>query len=131
MFEEDKFLIRRRALSQSAVRALIEDRFYEGYLADIENPQYPCANFSFRGGSFTEGLRDASTKMMTMWAWSSQSRSQASQVMDAVGGALHREPLRGDSVNMVCFQQSPPLENYDETEKVYYVATEWVVRELS
>ena len=130
MVEVSKFLIRKQVLDQQAIRDIIAGRFYEGFLAEIRDPIFPCINFAFRGGSFAFGFQEAPITAMTIWYWSKISREQVNQLVNLVTPALHKQRLQGDGVNVVCTQNGPPVDLYDDAKVVYYAATDWMVRAL-
>ena len=120
--------ITNQVLDDSAVEALIKDRFYPGELAEEFNPTYPCANFKIM-----LGRKDIDTDLLNwipfrIWSWSELSYDEDYTIYDTIETALQREHFDQDSARIFCKETETPLEAHDPVSRLYYLVAGWQAR---
>lgn len=119
-------LLRSTAVNDSTLTGLVEERFYPDEIALIENPTYPCINFSIGGG---DGAERTAPKFhypeIEFWTWSTVSKDEAWQVYQALFDVFEQQRLVSSEVYVVLFERSHPQETYDPIARAYGLYSRW------
>ena len=115
-----RVLLLEAVIWNSLLVALIADRFYPSELALIENPTYPCVNFSIDMASGAgRDIPKIHSINFGIWAWDKTSIDQAYAVYEAVFNIFERQLLTSSDAYALLFQISSPFNLYDPVTQAY------------
>jgi len=114
----EESILRRNVISNATVAALIGSRFYEGELATISRPKYPCANFVFQSGSTDPDFSCIGTRTLKIWAWSKDAYDITRAIYSAIKAVIDNESFIDADCSVVFKQTGEPVDYYDAVAKV-------------
>lgn len=112
-------LLRRNVANNAAVQALIEDRFYEGELATVNRPEYPCANFAFQGGAPDIDIADLGDQIVKIWTWSKTSYEQTRDIYEAIRTVIDNQNFSDSECRVIFKRTAEPLDYHEPIDAIY------------
>lgn len=112
-------ILRRKVIENATVAGLIGSRFYEGELATITRPRYPCANFAFTGGDTDPDIGAIGTRLFKIWTWSKDDYDETREIYVAIKAVIDNERFTDAECYVVFKQVTEPINYYEAIDKVY------------
>lgn len=101
----------------TSLRALVGNRIYPAYLADVTNPKFPCVNFAFEGGSRRVFYLSHAQKPLRFWAYSIDNFKEAQDVFDLVETTLNGEAVTSSEARMMFYLMTDSVEVPEDEKK--------------
>lgn len=121
-------LIRSQAIATTAITNKVSDRIYPSEIALVENPVFPCLNFSMdSGGGSDFDAPKIHNQAVAVWAWSTISYDEAAEVYETFFNAFQRTRFKNDDLFALFAEATAPIENFDELTLAYNIFTRWSV----
>ena len=115
----EESILRKQVIANATVAGLISSRFYEGELATVPLPTYPCANFAFQGGGTDPDYGVIGTRLFRIWAWSKADYDETRAIYAAIKAVIDNERFTDTECHVVYKQVGEPTNYYEAIDKVY------------
>lgn len=127
-------ILRRQVIEDATVAGLIEARFYPGELATVATPKYPCANFSFMGGSSDLDIKDIGTSSFKIWAWAKGNQGgydKTREIYRAIKAVIDNQRFSDDDCYAVFKMTGEPMDYFEALDSIYCTVGIWRVRTIA
>jgi len=126
-FNKVQEALRRAVLSKRSLRQKLHG-VYSGYLADVQQPRFPCVNYTFVDATPVERYSTTATCSLRVWVWSEKSYAECHDILQQLLDVWHNKVLTFDGVYVSPLFLRLLDSGMDKPEKVYYVVTAWTLR---
>jgi len=127
-------ILRRQVIENATVAGLIGSRFYPGELATVGTPQYPCANFSFVGGTPDIDIKAVGMKAFKIWTWAKGDQGgydKTHEIHRAIRAVIDNERFSDDDCYAVFKMTGEPLDYFEALDSIYCTVGTWRVRTIA
>lgn len=126
-FNKVQEALRRAVLSDKDLRQTIKG-VYTGYLADVQQPQFPCINYTFVDTTPEERYATAASSILRVWIWSGKSYAECHDILRSLLEVWHNKILLFSGVYVHPTFTRLLDSGMDKPEKAYYIVTAWTLR---
>jgi hypothetical protein len=119
--------LKNRVLESSDITSLIGNRFYEGELANIKGPKFPCINAEIDAGGLVERIPEYEITPFRMWVWG-KSRDKITTIYNTLFNEYHCTVINDDlgTTNIRMYETNRPIYNYDHSVESYFLMVRWL-----